>query len=107
MIPAPQPDHFSFAIIAAQRIGRHARLDASTMKWFRDLSGEFSFSNRDSRGADARSLDKSHVGIMRPAGRLANASGRVHGIEPRIGIRLQGAGEATQVTLRVLALAIR
>ena len=65
MILAPQPDHFSFAIIAAQRIGRHAWLDASTIKWFRDLSGEFSFSNHDSRGADARSLDKFVVGIMR------------------------------------------
>jgi hypothetical protein len=65
MIPAPQPDHFSFAGIAAQRIWRHARLDASTMKWFRDLSGEFSFSNHDSRGADAGSLDKSVVEIMR------------------------------------------
>jgi hypothetical protein len=35
------------------------------MKWFRDLSGEFSFSNHDSRGADARSRDKFVVGIMR------------------------------------------
>jgi hypothetical protein len=64
MIPAPQPDHFSFTIIAAQRIGGHARLDASTMKWFRDLFGELSFSSHDSRGADARSLDKSVVEIM-------------------------------------------
>jgi hypothetical protein len=74
MIPAPQPEHFSFAIIAAQRIGRHARLDASTMKWFRDLSGEFSFSNHGSRGADACSLDKSVVEIMRPACDLGNAA---------------------------------
>src|SRR5580693_6521743 len=103
MIPAPQPDHFSFAIIAAQRIGRHARLDASTMKWFRDLSGEFSFSIHDSRGADAHALDKSVVEIMRPAGGLTNASGFIHLIEPRVAIRLQRAREMTQVTLRMLA----
>jgi hypothetical protein len=38
MIPAPQPDHFSFAIIAAQRIGRHETLDALGCRSFKKLS---------------------------------------------------------------------
>ena len=61
---SPQPDHFSLAIIAAQQIGRHERLDARAAKWFRELSGEFFLSNQDSRGAAGFRLDKSTVWIM-------------------------------------------
>ncbi len=40
MVPSPQPNHLSFAIIVAQGIGRHATLDESACRSFKKLSGE-------------------------------------------------------------------
>jgi hypothetical protein len=61
MAASPQPDHFSLAIITAQQIWKHERLDVRTAKWFRELSREFFPSNQDSRGADGFSPDNSTV----------------------------------------------